>query len=98
MCAPASSRPSYIDAYTKLVSEMGGLSDNAKADARAQAVTMAQPTILRASADEKSKVLKPLEAGAILYPTGNKQGVWVEVADEVGNKGWVSPLSIANYE
>jgi hypothetical protein len=33
----------------------------------------------------------------ILYPTGNKDGVWVEVADEVGNKGWVSQLSIANY-
>ena len=33
----------------------------------------------------------------ILYPTGNNEGVWVEVADEVGNKGWVSRLSIANY-
>jgi hypothetical protein len=77
---------------------MGGLSTNAKADAPAQAVTMARPAMLRASADEKSKVLKPLEAGMILYPTGNKQGVWVEVADEVGNKGWVSQLSIANYK
>jgi len=88
----------YIDAYTKLVGDMGGLSTNAKADAPAQAVTLARPGMLRASADEKSKVLKPLEAGTILYPTGNKQGVWVEVSDEVGNKGWVSQLSIANYK
>jgi len=88
----------YIDAYTKLVSQMGGLSDNAKADAPAQAVTLARPGMLRATPAEKGKVLKPLDAGSILYPTGNKDGVWVEVADEVGNKGWVSQLSIANYK
>jgi len=41
-------------------------------------------------------VVRELEPGMILYPTGNKQGVWVEVSDEVGNKGWVSQLSIAN--
>jgi curli biogenesis system outer membrane secretion channel CsgG len=88
----------YIDAYTKLVGELGGLSTNAKADAPAQAVTLARPGVLRVSADDKGKVLKPLDAGMILYPTGNTNGVWVEVADEVGNKGWVSRLSLANYK
>ncbi len=87
----------YIDAYTKLVGELGGLSPDAKADAPAQAVTLARPGMLRATPTEKGKVLKPLDAGVILYPTGNKDGVWIEVADEVGNKGWVSQLSIANY-
>jgi hypothetical protein len=28
----------------------------------------------------------------ILYPTGNKDGVWWEVKDEMGNQGWVSSL------
>jgi curli biogenesis system outer membrane secretion channel CsgG len=88
----------YIDAYTKLVSDLGGLSANAKADAPAQAVTLARPGVLRVSANEKAKVLKPLDAGTILYPTGNNDGNWVEVSDEVGNKGWVSRLSIANYK
>src|ERR1700748_1489577 len=88
----------YIDAYTKLVSDLGGLSANAKADAPAQAVTLARRGALRVSASEKAKVLKPLDAGTILYPTGNNDGNWVEVADEVGNKGWVSRLSIANYK
>jgi len=87
----------YIDAYTRLVSDLGGLSENAKADAPAQAVTLARAGVMRATPAEKGKVLKPLDAGTILYPTGNKEGVWVEVADEVGNKGWVSQLSIANY-
>jgi curli biogenesis system outer membrane secretion channel CsgG len=88
----------YIDAYTKLVGDLGGLSANAKADAPAQAVTLARPGVLRVSANEKAKVLKPLDAGTILYPTGNNEGNWVEVSDEVGNKGWVSRLSIANYK
>jgi len=88
----------YIDAYTKLVSDLGGLSANAKADAPSQAVTLARPGVLRISAGEKAKVLKPLDAGVILYPTGNSDGVWVEVSDEVGNKGWVSRLSLANYK
>jgi curli biogenesis system outer membrane secretion channel CsgG len=88
----------YIDAYTKLVTELGGLSTDAKADAPAQAVTLARPGVLRVSASEKAKSLKPLDAGMILYPTGNTDGVWVEVADEVGNKGWVSRLSLANYK
>ena len=87
----------YIDAYTKLVGDLGGLSTNAKADAPAQAVTLARPGVLRATPSAKGKVLKPLDAGTILYPTGNKEDVWVEVADEVGNKGWVSQLSIANF-
>ena len=87
----------YIDAYTKLVGNLGGLSPDAKADAPSQAVTLARPGMLRATPTEKGKVLKPLDAGVILYPTGNKDGVGLEVADEVGNKGWVSQLSIANY-
>jgi curli biogenesis system outer membrane secretion channel CsgG len=88
----------YIDSYTKLVGDLGGLSADAKADAPAQAVTLARRGVLRAAPSEKSKVLKPLDAGIILYPTGNTQDMWVEVADEVGNKGWVSRLSLANYK
>jgi len=88
----------YIEAYTKLVGDLGGLSADAKADAPAQAVTLARPGVMRATSSEKGKVLKPLEAGTILYPTGNTKDMWVEVADEVGNKGWVSKLSLANYK
>ena len=88
----------YIEAYTKLVGDLGGLSANAKADAPAQAVTLGRPGVLRATPSAKGKVLKSLDAGVILYPTGNTQDVWVEVADEVGNKGWVSRLSLANYK
>jgi hypothetical protein len=86
----------YIDAYTKLVGDLGGLSPDAKSDAPSQTVTVARPGVMRVAADEKSKVLKPIDPGTILYPTGQKNGVWWEVSDEVGNKGWVSSLSLSN--
>ncbi|HVV28367.1 MAG TPA: CsgG/HfaB family protein [Rhizomicrobium sp.] len=85
----------YIDAYTKLVGDLGGLSTDAKADAPQQTVTLSRPGVLRASPSEKGKVVRALDAGMILYPTGNADGVWREVSDEVGNKGWVSNASLS---
>ena len=35
-------------------------------------------------------VVRDLDPGMLLYPTGTKQGVMWEVEDELGNKGWVS--------
>src|SRR5690348_16576397 len=49
----------YIDSYTKLVSDLGGLSAQASADAPAQAVTMSRAGRLYVSASEKSKVVRP---------------------------------------
>jgi hypothetical protein len=85
----------YIDAYTKLVSDMGGLSAQAATDAPVQAVSMSRAGRMYASASDKAKVVRPLDPGMMLYPTGNKEGVWWEVKDELGNQGWVSSLSFA---
>jgi hypothetical protein len=85
----------YIDAYTKLVGDMGGLSENAKADAPQRTVTMTRPGVMRATASEKGKVVRTLDPGMILYPTGNTDGPWREVTDEVDNKGWVPNGSLA---
>lgn len=83
----------YIDSYTKLVSEMGGLSANAVATAPAQAVTMTRPGRMYVTPSVKAKIVRALEAGMMLYPTGNKDGVWWEVKDELGNQGWVSSIA-----
>jgi hypothetical protein len=84
----------YIDAYTKLVGDLGGLSGNASAEAPVQAVTMSRAGRLYSKASDTSKVVRPLDAGMMLYPTGNKSGVWWEVKDELGNAGWVSSMNI----
>ncbi len=86
----------YIDAYTKMVTQLGGMSPPpAAAAAPQQTVTLSRPGALRATASEKGKVVRMLDPGMILYPTGNSQGVWREVSDEVGNKGWVSNASLS---
>jgi hypothetical protein len=85
----------YIDAYSKLVADMGGLSTDAKADAPQRTVTMSRPGVMRATPSEKGKVVRTLDPGMILYPTGNTDGPWREVTDEVDNKGWVPNGSLA---
>jgi curli biogenesis system outer membrane secretion channel CsgG len=85
----------YIDAYTKLVGQMGGLSDAPAQAAPQSTVTMSRPGILRATPNERGTKVRDLEPGMVLYPTGASDGVWREVSDEVGNKGWVSNLSLS---
>jgi Curli production assembly/transport component CsgG len=80
----------YLDAYTKLVTELGGLPSNASAANESQSGTVNQPARLTASEDAKSKVVRSLPAGATVYPTGNKLGLMREVEDEHGNRGWIS--------
>jgi curli biogenesis system outer membrane secretion channel CsgG len=79
----------YLDAYTKLVNDVRNSAPDAKADNVQQAVTMSKPGKLYTGPDLKSKVVRDLDAGMQLYPTGDKQGVWWKVNDELGNEGWV---------
>lgn len=80
----------YLDAYTKLVTELGGLPGNASAANSRQSGTVNKPSTLRSSADAKSKVIRKLDPGMAVYPTGDKMGLNWEVEDEHGNRGWLS--------
>jgi curli biogenesis system outer membrane secretion channel CsgG len=82
----------YIDAYRKMVTDLGGISDNASASNEAQAVTMAKPGHMYKHSGGTGGVVRKLDAGMMLYPTGNKDGVWWECKDELGNQGWVSSV------
>lgn len=85
----------YIDAYTKLVGQMGGLPSAAAQDAPLRTLTMTRPGAMRTSPSEKGKVVRQLDPGIDLYPTGNTDGVWREVTDEDDNKGCVPNGSLA---
>jgi hypothetical protein len=83
----------YLDAYSKLVNDVNAITPDAKADNVQQSVTMAKPGKLYEQPNNKSKVVRDLEPGMTLYPTGEKQQIWWKVSDELGNEGWVpSPL------
>jgi len=79
----------YLDAYSKLVTEIKGMDLNATADNAKQAVTMAKPGRMYAKPDTKASVVRDLDPGMMLYPTGEKQGMFWKVSDELGNEGWV---------
>jgi Curli production assembly/transport component CsgG len=79
----------YADAYSKLVADVKAQAPDAKADNVQQAVSMAKPSKMYANSDLKSAVVRDLDPGMMLYPTGDKMGVWWKVTDELGNAGWV---------
>jgi curli biogenesis system outer membrane secretion channel CsgG len=79
----------YLDAYKNMLSDMGALTEATQAQQSERAVTTKRPGRMFASASTGASVVKQLDAGAMLYPTGNKEaGMW-EVEDEMGSKGWV---------
>ena len=83
----------YLDAFGKLVEELKEKTPDAKKENVSQSVTMAKPGKMYEQANNKSKVVRDLDAGLTLYPTGEKSGIWWKVSDETGNEGWVpSPL------
>ncbi|PJK10231.1 peptidoglycan-binding protein [Lysobacteraceae bacterium NML08-0793] len=79
----------YLEAYTKLVSELGGLSGDAPANNAQQALQVQRPATMYKNANRRGGVVRELDPGMMLYPTGNKQGTMWEVEDELGNPGWV---------
>ncbi len=79
----------YLDAYVKMVGDLKSAAPDAKADNVQQAVRMAKPGKMYEESNLKSKPVRDLDAGMMLYPTGDKMGVWWKVTDELGNAGWV---------
>jgi hypothetical protein len=79
----------YLDAFKKLVEEVKTNTPDPKANNVSQSVTMAKPGRLYAKPDTKASVVRDLDAGMMLYPTGEKEGIWWKVSDELGNEGWV---------
>ena len=79
----------YLDAFTKMVNQLRGMDLNAKADNVSQSVTMSKPGKMYAASNIKAKVVRDLDPGMTLYPSGDKDGIWWKVTDELGNEGWV---------
>lgn len=80
----------YLQAYSDLVYELGGLPGNASAANAQQSVVMNRPGRLLQQANGSGGAVRDLEPGMMLYPTGAREGGMWEVEDELGNRGWVS--------
>lgn len=88
----------FIQAYAKMVNDLGLVTPGAAGTAQAapaRTFTAQAPVAMRASAAAGAKVIRTLQPGAMVYPTGAKNGLWWEVADENDNVGWVLNTKLA---
>jgi curli biogenesis system outer membrane secretion channel CsgG len=79
----------FLDAYSKLVYQLGALPADAKAAAPERAYQTMRATTMHRFPDPGSATVRKLQPGMRLYPLGEKDGVWWKVEDENGNQGWV---------
>jgi hypothetical protein len=49
-----------------------------------------QEVTLRGAASPTGSIVGKVKAGGTVYPTGQRNGVWMEVDDENGARGWMS--------
>jgi curli biogenesis system outer membrane secretion channel CsgG len=82
----------YLQAYSKMVDQLGGVQGTAE-NAPRQAVVMTRAGTIYSQPTTTSEVVRPLDEGMRLYPTGNKDGLMWEVQDELGNMGWVTSIA-----
>jgi hypothetical protein len=81
----------FINSYSKMVGELGLVGDSAQAAQNAPTKSFVATRVvnMRAAPVAAGKLIRALPAGSIVYPTGKKQELWWEVADENDNVGWV---------
>jgi len=85
----------YLNAFVDLIGHMQGMQPGgAQASAPVQTYVVKQQVAMRAGATPTSKIVRQFQAGDSVFPTGTKNGVWWEVDDETGNRGWVSSVMI----
>ncbi|MDR3513252.1 MAG: SH3 domain-containing protein [Caulobacteraceae bacterium] len=89
----------YFNAFIDLVHYMqsnaapepGSASENAGI----QAYSVKEPITMRDQPSPRAKPVRTFAPGDLVYPTGHRDGVWWEVDDENGNRGWVSSAAIS---
>jgi curli biogenesis system outer membrane secretion channel CsgG len=89
---------SFIDAYSKMVTDLGLVGPGSTATAEAsptKTFAATAPVAMRKSPSASAAAIRTLPPGSTVYPTGNKNGLWWEVADENDNVGWVLNTKLA---
>ncbi len=82
---------SYTRAYRELINRMGteGSAGSASGAAPTEAYQMAIDSEMYAG-PSRGEAVRKVRSGMTVYPTGNRQGAFLEVKDKFGTVGWVS--------
>jgi Curli production assembly/transport component CsgG len=85
----------YLVAFTDLVAHMQGMQPGeAAASAPTKAYLVQSPIQMHMTPAVSSKIVRNFASGDTVYPTGQKNGIWWEVDDETGNRGWITSVQI----
>lgn len=86
----------FIIAFNQLVDQRAALAaapvveSAPAAGPREPAALVAVDTVMRAAPDAGSDEIRTLREGTQLSPVGGREGLWLEVSDNYGTRGWVS--------
>lgn len=86
----------YFKAYADLVRYLKDhpSSPTDPGDGAGKAHRVTKTMMMREQPSPSSVEVRSLSSNDVVYPTGQKNGVWCEVDDENGNRGWVSSAFI----
>lgn len=90
----------YFNAFVDLVRYMqrdAPTGDQVNTAAGIQAYSVKQAIVMRRTPSPTAPQVRSFNAGEMVYPTGQKNGIWWEVDDENGNRGWVSSAMITTH-
>lgn len=88
----------YFNAFVDLVHYLqrdAPTGEQAKQNAGSQAYAATKVVALRKSPSAKAATVRTFQPGELVYPTGQKNGIWWEADDENGNRGWVTSTAIS---
>jgi curli biogenesis system outer membrane secretion channel CsgG len=86
----------FVDLVNYLNSGVGPAPDSASAAAGPQAYKVKDPITMRQDPTPRSRAIRTFAPGDLVYPTGQKNGLWWEVDDENGSaRGWVSSVELS---
>ncbi len=87
----------YFNAYVDLVRYMqrdAPTGEQASQAAGIQGYSVKTAIVMRKTPSPQAASVRGFNVGDLVYPTGQKNGIWWEVDDENGNRGWVSSAMI----
>lgn len=86
----------YFNAFVDLVAYVQGMQPGAaQAAAPIQAYRATSATTLRTQPSPQGRAVRTFGPGDLVYPTGQRNGIWWEADDENGNRGWVTSTTIS---
>lgn len=80
----------FVIAFNDLVAQRDLMAAAPEAAGAAPGAVVAVDTVMRAAATADAPSVRSLRAGTELDPTGNREGLFLEVTDNFGTVGWVS--------